>query len=220
FHFDLNELEASDVMFESFPLGTVNWLALLFQTGYLTIRSYDREHRLYTLDYPNLEVRDTMHQHLLAAFRETQNTDSLPLLVKIKRALEQGKLEQMIEWINLLFSTIPYQLFQAKQESFFHAVLHLAFSGVGMYVESEVSTHKGRVDTVVHTKDSIYVMEFKLDASAASALAQIRQRRYGTPYLDQGKAVMAIGISFSSEEKAVAEWQAMPYESLLIGEET
>ncbi|MEZ5044699.1 MAG: AAA family ATPase [Saprospiraceae bacterium] len=209
FHYNLNELVAGQVMFESFTIDDLNWLALLFQTGYLTIRSYDQATGLYTLDYPNREVKDTMQQHLLAAFRQTTKTDSLPLLVKIKGALEKGEMERLIELINILFSTIPYQLFQQKQEAFFHAVLHLAFSGVGLLVQSEVSTAKGRVDTVVHTKDRIYVLEFKLDASADSALQQIREKRYGSPFLNQGKEVIALGVNFSSAEKAVAEWQAV-----------
>lgn len=85
-----------------------------------------------------------------------------------------------------------------------------------MFVQSEVSTSKGRVDTVVHTKDRIYIMEFKLDASAESALQQIREKRYGSPFLGGDKEVIALGVSFSSTEKAVAEWEAVPYETLLV----
>lgn len=216
FQYNLNDLVAGQVMFEGFTIDDLNWLALLFQTGYLTIRDYDPNTGLYTLDYPNREVRDTMQQHLLAAFRETTKTDSLPLLVNIKLALEKGDLERFIDLVDILFSTIPYQLFQQKQEAFFHAILHLSFSGIGLFVQSEVSTAKGRVDTVVHTQDRIYVMEFKLDASAQSALAQIREKRYGSPFLDQGKEVIALGVSFSSSEKAVAEWESVPYLSLLV----
>ncbi|MCB0847502.1 MAG: PD-(D/E)XK nuclease domain-containing protein, partial [Bacteroidetes bacterium] len=174
------------------------------------------EYRLYTLGYPNLEVKDTMNQHLLAAFRQTPKTDSLPLLIKLKKALEKGDVEKTIDLINTLFSTIPYQIFEGKQEKFFHAILHLSFSGIGLFVESEVSTSKGRVDTVVHTKDRIYIMEFKLDDTADAALTQIREKRYGSPYLDRGKEVLAVGISFSSEKKAVEEWRALPYQELLV----
>ncbi len=70
FQYNLNDLVAGQVMFESFTVNDLNWLALLFQTGYLTIRSYDPATGLYTLDYSNREVKDTMQQHLLAAFRE------------------------------------------------------------------------------------------------------------------------------------------------------
>ena len=216
FRYNFNDLVAGQVMFESFSVEDLNWLALLFQTGYLTIRAYDPATGLYTLDYPNREVRDTMQQHLLAAFRETTKTDSLPLLINIKAALEKGEMERLIELIDILFSTIPYQIFQQKQEAFFHAVLHLSFSAIGLLVQSEVSTAKGRVDTVVHTQRRIYVMEFKLDASSESALKQIREKRYGSPFLNQGKEVIALGVSFSSAEKAVAEWEAVPYTSLLV----
>lgn len=215
FRYDLDKLEASQVVFESFTLDNLNWLALLFQTGYLTIIDYDADYRLYTLGYPNLEVKDTMHQHLLAAYRETANTDSLPLLIKIKKALEKGDIEYTIELINLLFATIPYQLYQQKREALFHAVLHLTFSGIGLYTQSEVSTAKGRVDTLVHTEDRIYVIEFKLDASAESALAQIRERRYGNAFMGQDKEVIALGIRFDSTEKEITEWRAVPYRALL-----
>jgi hypothetical protein len=216
FHYNLDQLVAGQVMFESFTVDDLNWMALLFQTGYLTIQGYDPASGLYTLGYPNREVKDTMHQHLLAAFRETTKTDSLPLLVSIKQALDKGDLEHTIELINTLFSTIPYQIFEQKQEAFFHAVLHLSFSGIGLLVQSEVSTAKGRVDTVVHTPDRVYVMEFKLDASAGSALDQIREKRYGSPFLHSGKEVIALGVNFSSAEKEVAEWKAVPYASLLV----
>ena len=203
-------------MFESFTIHDLNWMAILFQTGYLTILDYDASTGLYTLGYPNREVRDTMQQHLLAAFRETTKTDSLPLLVQIMQALEKGDIEETIDLINILFSTIPHQLFEPKKEAFFHAILHLAFSGIGIFVESEVSTSKGRVDTVVHTKQQIVIIEFKLDGSASSALKQIREKRYGSPYLGKGKEVLALGVNFSSATKEVAEWEAVPYESLLV----
>ena len=128
--------------------------------------------------------------------------------------LRQG--QGIIDLVNTLFATIPYQIFLQKQEAFFHAILHLSFSAIGLLVESEVSTSNGRVDTVVHTSDRIYVMEFKLDDSAASALTQIRDKRYGSPFLNQQKEVIALGVNFSSEKKAVAEWQAVPYEELLV----
>lgn len=216
FQYDLEQLIAGQITFESFTIDDLNWVALLFQTGYLTIHDYDPATSLYTLGYPNREVRDTMQQHLLAAFREAAKTDSLPLMVNIKRALEEGDLERLIDLINILFSTIPNQLFQQKKESFFHAVLHLSFSGIGLFVQSEVSTAKGRVDTVVHTQDRIYVMEFKLDGSAESALEQIREKRYGSPFLDRGKEVIALGVNFGSAEKEVVEWQATPYVALLV----
>ena len=216
FYYNLDELETAQLRFTNLIPADSNWVPFLFQNGYLTICGYNPTESLFTFAYPNREVKEFMYLHLIAAFRETKNLDSWPLLVLIKRSLEEGNLIDLIYPLNSLFSTIPHQLFHQKQEGFFHAILHLAFSGVGLLVQSEVSTSKGRVDTVVHTKDRIYVIEFKLDGSAASALDQIREKRYGSPYLGQGKEVLALGVNFSSSTMEVAEWDAVPYESLLV----
>ena len=215
FQFDMEEVEAGSSLLDSYTLENLDWRNLMFQTGYLTIKDYEEEYRLYTLGYPNLEVKDAMAQYLLATFRHGQTGETQSIYANLKRALDQGDLDKVIAQINLLFSTIPYQLFEAKRERFFHAILHLTFQGLGLLTQSEVSTSKGRVDTIVQAKSGIYVMEFKLDESAQAALDQIRKNRYGSPYLDQGQPVTALGVSFSSETKEVAEWEARPYAELL-----
>ena len=215
FQFDMEEVEAGSSLLDSYTLENLDWRNLMFQTGYLTIKNYEPEVRLYTLGYPNLEVKDAMAQYLLATFRHGQTGETQSIYVNLKRALDKGDLEKTIAQINQVFSTIPYQLFDAKRERFFHAILHLTFQGLGLLTQSEVSTSKGRVDTVVHAKSGIYVMEFKLDESAEAALDQIREKRYGSLYLDQGQSVTALGVSFSSETKEVAEWEARSYAELL-----
>ncbi|MEM6262296.1 MAG: AAA family ATPase [Bacteroidota bacterium] len=213
--YDLSKLRAGFAVFDTFTLENQDWLALLFQTGYLTLKHQPSRARYYYLDYPNLEVKEVMFQHLLATYRESPVTSSYPLWLDMKDALDAGDMEGFIEQINILFSTIPYQLFDAKKERFFHAVLHLTFQGMGLLTQSEVSTAKGRVDTVVHSETGVYVMEFKLDEPAQAALDQIREKQYGLAYLKEGKPVTAMGISFSSETRMVAEWEALPYRELL-----
>ena len=215
FQFDLTEVQAGSAVFESYTLENLHWKGLLFQTGYLTIQDYHPDLELYILGYPNREVEASMSQHLLAEYRSQAAADTQPIYANLKLALDRGDLDKVIAQIDLLFSTIPYQLFEAKRERFFHAILHLTFQGLGLLTQSEVSTSKGRVDTIVQAKSGIYVMEFKLDESAQAALDQIRKQRYGSPYLDQGQSVMALGVSFSSETKEVAEWEARPYAELL-----
>lgn len=206
FQYNLEQVESGIDAFESYTLDNMGWRALLFQTGYLTIHQYEPDYRLYTLGYPNFEVKDSMLRHLLGVFREAGTGDSQMLFANLKRSLESHDMNRLIDTINTLFAKIPYQLFLSKKEAFFHAILHLSFSGLGMMAQAEVSTAQGRVDTVVHTKDRIYVMEFKLDEPAEVALAQIQEKGYASPYLGQGKDVIALGISFSSEKKAVGAW--------------
>jgi len=214
-HYQLEGIKAGESIFESYTLDNLEFRSLLFQTGYLTIHSVSKL-GTFTMGYPNKEVRDSMYQHLLGAFREGSSVDSNPLVEHIINALYAKDITAFIKHIDTLFESLPYQIFITDRESFFHAILHVAFHLAGIHIESEVSTAKGRVDTVVHTDANVYVIEFKLDQSADEALAQIRRRRYGGKYLDQGKEVIAIGINFSSKLKAVAEWQAVPYTSLLV----
>ncbi|MCO6478720.1 MAG: AAA family ATPase [Phaeodactylibacter sp.] len=214
-HFHLEEVEGGQDLFESYTLDNLEYRSLLFQTGYLTIHSVE-DYGLYTLGYPNKEVRDSMYRHLLGAFRHAPTADTQPLVVKIKKALDAGDLDRFIRLVNILFDTLPYQIFIEDREAFFHAILHIALNATGMFVETEVSTAKGRVDAVIHSDETIYVMEFKLDESAESALRQIREKRYGSKYLGRDKEILALGINFSSELKAVAEWRAVNYEELLV----
>ena len=123
---------------------------------------------------------------------------------------------KFIKGINILFESLPYQIFISDQEAFFHAILHISFHLMGIHIDSEVSTAKGRVDTIIKTESYIYIIEFKLDQSADEALNQIREQRYGSKYLNQGKEVIALGVSFSSKLKAVAEWKMMSYEDLMV----
>lgn len=213
-HYQLEEVEGGQDIFESYTLDHLEYRSLLFQTGYLTIEAVE-PFGLYRLGYPNMEVRDSMYRHLLGAFRHAPTAETQPLIVKIKKALDAQDLERFIQLVNTLFETLPYQIFIEDREAFFHAILHIALNATGMFVEAEVSTAKGRVDTVIHSESTIYVMEFKLDASAEEALQQIRRQRYGSKFLNQGKEVLALGINFSSKQKAVAEWEIMPYEELL-----
>lgn len=214
--YDFSRLRVSHVVFESFSIENHDWLALLFQTGYLTLAPYDLDDRVFGLIYPNLEVQEAMFQHLLAEYRHTPVTTIYPVWLRIKEALDEGNMTAFVEQVNVLFASIPYPIFESKQESFFHAVLHLTFQGIGLMTQSEVSSAHGRVDTVVHTQSGIYVMEFKLDASAQSALNQIRDKRYGSPYLGGEQPVKAVGISFSSKTREVAECLVRPYQELLL----
>jgi hypothetical protein len=205
--YDFSAVETGNSVFDSYTLHNLSWESLMFQTGYLTIHAYDAENRIFTLGYPNFEVKDSMLQYLLAEFRHGAHTESQVLYGSIRKALDAGDIDKFIALINTVFATIPYEIFIANREAFFHAVMHLTFQGVGLLTRSEVSASHGRADCVVHSRSGIYVMEFKLDDTAASAMKQIRDKQYVQPYLGQGKAVAAIGISFSSQTKAVAEWE-------------
>ncbi len=209
--YDLENAQARPLVFSSFELERIQPLALLFQTGYVTIKAVDDD-QIYTLSYPNYEVKDSLLQYLLAEYSHQYPSDTSLLAFQMKQALEQDDLPAFVAALNGLFASIPYQIFIADREAFYHAVTFLALSLVGSFVQVEVSQAKGRPDAVVHTSETIYVLEFKLNASAGrhsaeAALEQIRQQGYATPYLNQGKVVKAVGLNFNAEQKALDQWQ-------------
>ena len=203
--YDLENMRASAAVFSSFELDRIDPKALLFQTGYITIKSVD-ENQTYTLSYPNKEVRDSLLQYLLAEYTQSYPSDTPIHTQQMKDALQADDLEGFAEALNRLFASIPYQIFIADKEAYYHSVTYLALSLMGSYIQAELSQARGRPDAVVHTEKVIYVMEFKLDQSAEEALAQIKAKGYAQPYFQPGKTVKAIGIRFSSERKQVDAW--------------
>jgi len=206
FMYNFEDLVVDESEFNSFDLRNLQPVTLLFQTGYLTITNYSPEDYLYTLNYPNEEVRLSLNQYLLKAFRYDDNHSPLPMVVGLRNALQTNDLAAAIEIINVVFSSLPYDLWQRENEHFYHALLHLTFTLLGVYVQSEVHTARGRCDALVHTKEYIYAFEFKLDKTAQEALDQIYAKGYLTPFAQSGKTLIAVGINFSTPLKAVESW--------------
>ena len=208
--YDLEDVQARPLVFSSFELERIQPLALLFQTGYVTIKAVDNN-RIYTLSYPNYEVKDSLLQYLLAEYSHQYPSDTSLLAFQMKQALAQEDITEFTSALNSLFASIPYQIFIADKEAYrratpYHSITFLALSLVGSFVQVEVSQAKERPNAVVHLEQVIYVLEFKLDEPAEVALAQIQEKGYATPYLNQGKAVRAVGLSFNSEQKALDQW--------------
>ncbi|MCC5916499.1 MAG: PD-(D/E)XK nuclease domain-containing protein, partial [Cryomorphaceae bacterium] len=118
-------------------------------------------------------------------------------------AIKNHSREDLTEAINQAFAHIPYDLWQKENEHFYHAIVHLLFSLLGVYIHSEVHTKRGRADAEIIFEDHIYCMEFKLDKSAEDAIEQIRERGYLEKHQNSGKKLHLIGINFSSEKKEV-----------------
>ncbi|NJO02823.1 MAG: hypothetical protein HC880_15095 [Bacteroidia bacterium] len=204
-HYDLENIEASPLVFSSFELRNINPYTLLFQTGYITLKSV-KTHQKYILNYPNQEVRDSLLQYLLADYSHQYSSDPYIRTLQMKEALDAGSVEDFVEALNSLFASIPFEIFIADREAYYHAVTYLALSLMRSFIRAEVSQSKGKPDAVVFTDTTIYVMEFKMDDSAEAAMKQIREKAYVKPYLKLGKPVKAVGIHFNSGQKAIDAW--------------
>lgn len=204
--YDFENRETTLTTLSSYDIERLQLIPLMFQTGYLTLKSYDEIGEIYTLDFPNKEVRKSYLEVLLDAYTEYQEDKrGIVLVNEIRKSLSIGNLEHLQSILNSLFKSIPYTLWQKENEHFYHAIIHLTFKLLGIYVDSEVQTSDGRMDVLVRLPNYVYCFEFKLDETADEALQQIRNKGYLTPYLHEGKTCIGIGVNFSKEDKKVKE---------------
>ena len=201
----LENLKVGASTLASYEIDNIDIYTLLFQTGYLTIKHRDRQ--LYTLDYPNREVKESMLEYLIGGFSSRPNSRSTPLAYALEDAFQANDLESVIEVINTLFASIPYQIFQKDSEAFYHALIHLVFTYLGLNISSEVSTSRGRCDAIVQTDTHVYLLEFKLNQSPDAAIQQIKERGYADQFRQSDKELILVGINFSSEKKEVKDWE-------------
>ncbi len=204
--FDFEELTVAGSLLESHTLENMDYRNLLFQTGYVTVLSTDVRTQLYTLGFPNREVKDALTQLMYGEFAFKLPGDAAPTALDLAHALRDGDLEQAVRIVNSLFSSIPYQIFLAQYEAYYHSILHIMFSLLGYFIQCEKPSARGRTDAIVHTNDRIYIFEFKVDGTGEQAISQIKTKGYAAPYLASGKEIIMVGIGFGKEKKGVSDW--------------
>jgi hypothetical protein len=201
----LEGLEVSEAMFATFDLDRLRPEALLFQTGYLTIS--DVQQRLYTLDYPNLEVKRAFSESLFFSFAEGANGSISSHVLKLSRYLEKKNFDAFFETMQAVFASIPYTLNTQRDEAYFHTIFYLMLSASGVEADCEMLTSEGRIDLAVEFSDTVYIPEFKCNQSPEAAIQQIRDKHYADKYQQKGKQIVLIGINFDTETRNVAEWK-------------
>ena len=207
--YKLDDLTVSEQTFSSYEIEQLQVIAILFQSGYLTIKEKG-DFGLYTLDYPNAEVKESMLSYIIADLRNQQAALTKPMVIELYEAFNANDVERIILLIKSIFKNIPSQIFLGKAEAYYHSLIHLVFFYLGQYTESEVNTNDGRLDCVVQTPTHIYILEFKLDKSADEALQQIKDRGYADKYAADPRPKVLLGINFSREEKTVDGWKIDP----------
>jgi hypothetical protein len=211
----LDKLEANELALSTYEIEQLQLLPILFQTGYLTIKAKD-ELGIYLLGYPNKEVETSMLMYLIGDLSYSEPGLSTPTVIHLHRAFVANDLEQVIKLIKSIFKNIPSQIFLSKAEAYYHSLIYLVFFYLGQYTESEVNTNDGRLGrcpcnakiySVVQSPTHIYILEFKLDESAAVALDQIKERGYADKYAFDLRPKVMIGVNFSSQAKTVDDWK-------------
>lgn len=205
----LADVIADRRLLESAAVAEIRPNSLLFQTGYLTIKSV--QFRLgqprYRLGYPNFEVEQAFQQYLLADYLEVpvdQLVDSL--LVRLEEALAQQDVLRFIQIFQSVFASIPYTLF-LEEEAYYHSVIYLVLRLLNFQIDPEKLTNVGRIDAVLELDDVIYILEFKM-STAEIALQQIRDKGYAQAYQAAGKPIILIGIAFDKAKRNITDWKS------------
>ena len=208
-NFDIRLLDRMDAKPEDFDKATdclTDPIPVLYQSGYLTIKGYDPDFQLYTLAYPNKEVRKGFIESLMPAYVHLPARENTFYVVSFIKDLRIGHLEECLERLKSFFASIPNKL-NNKEEKHYQTIFYLFFRLMGQYIDVEVDTAIGRADAVVKLQDTIYVFEFKVDGTPEEALAQINSKGYAIPYQADHRKIVKVGVNFDSATRTIGEWK-------------
>ena len=231
-HFDIKdalEYDGVDVSDDEFNISCESAptpLPLLYQSGYLSIDKYCRETGLYTLHFPNLEVRNGMVRGLMPLILRQTPRDYNSMLVKMITSLNQGNLSDALLAIRAYIAKIPYDIITKEEwedkesrESFYKLLIYMVFSILQTRVDTEVKSILGRADVVIQTENDVFVLELKVDKSVDDALAQIDSKDYAIQYTADGRKITKCGVTISTEARNIIHWRSVSETGEIIDEQ-
>lgn len=180
-------------------------IPVIFQSGYLTIKGYDKEFGLYRLGFPNREVEEGFIRFLMPFYTRFNQLEAPFEIQRFVREIRSGQPNAFFKRLQSFFADTPYELVK-DLELHYQNVLFIVFKLVGFYTQAEYHTSEGRVDLVVKTADYIYVMEFKLEGTAEEALQQIEEKQYALPFEADPRKLFKIGVNFSNKTRNIEKW--------------
>ena len=213
-HYDLYELANTETdadVLNSIDSTSSNPVSVIYQSGYLTIKDYDSEFKIYRLGFPNREVEEGFIKYLFPFYTSVSAPKTPFEIRRFVREVENGDYDAFFRRLQSFFADTPYEVIAGQKperdtELHYQNVLFIVFRLMGLYAKVEYHTSNGRIDLVVQTDRYIYIMEFKLNGSAEDALRQIDEKRYALPFANDGRKVFKIGVNFSSETRNIERW--------------
>ena len=218
FHTDITQMDDIEVPATAFDRPTeamTDALPLLYQSGYLTIKDYDRELKAYTLSIPNQEVRIGFTEGLLPTYIGLDSAQvQMGFAAKFWRALRQRDIDRALREMQAYLAGIPYvEGFKKKlaeaatAEGFYEYTFYLIFSMLNVYARTQVKCFTGRIDMVVHMPDTTYVFELKTSATPDAAIRQIDDRGYARAYETDSDHVVKVGVKIDTATMTIKEWK-------------
>lgn len=207
--YDLRNLEGLELpanLFADYKADADNPIPVIYQSGYLTIKGYNKEFQSYTLGFPNEEVKYGFLNYLVPYYTGVSSNENLFNIRLFVDELRSGDVDAFLIRLRAFFSGIPYEL-NDKTERHYQAIFYLVFRLLGQYIEVEERSAKGRADAIVKTREYIYVFEFKLDGNVDDALKQVDEKGYLIPYTTDSRKLIKVGVSFDSKERNIGKWK-------------
>lgn len=198
----------SGIAFAAYEVDRIEPLALLLQTGYLTIKSsfVDFGATFYHLDFPNFEVRSAFDTYLLNAYTSITKDELEGIAVGLARHVRSGNTEGIMKDFKVFLAAIPYDI-QLSNEKYYQTIFFLLFLMLGVYIEAESRTNDGRIDAVAMCGEWIYLFEFKINRNAECALDQIKEKEYFRKYQHSGKRIILVGANLNMETRQLDDWK-------------
>ena len=203
--FKLDELKGDEVtsnVLSAIDASSTNPIPVIFQSGYLTISGYDEEFKLYSLDFPNEEVREGFMLYLMPYYTSVSENKTGFQIRSFVREVKSGDITAFMTRLESFFANTPYDLIK-DTENHYQNVLFILCNLCGLYTKAEFHTSNGRVDMTIETPDYVYVFEFKYNGTAEEAMSQIKEKNYAQPFLASGKKIALIGANFSGETRNI-----------------
>lgn len=202
---ELSDYEASEEQLNSVHVDGIDPIPVLYQSGYLTIKDFDEEFRLYTLNYPNEEVKSGFVNFLLPFYTKIQATQTTTIISKFVTSVRKGKAQEFMQQLQSLMAGTPYELIK-DLENHYQNVIYIITKLMGLYVQAEYRTSNGRIDLLIGTNDYIYIIELKFNGTAEVALAQITEKDYALPFATDGRQIFKIGANVDKNTRNITEW--------------
>ena len=184
---------------------------LLYQSGYITIKGYDKMSQLFTLDLPNKEIKVGLFESLLPYYLEGMYAEEGDVAIaQMSVLIRQGDMDGALRLLQEFLGTVPY-CNNTNYEGHYQQVLFIIFTLLTHFVvDVEVHTPNGRVDVVMETEDTLYLIELKLNKSAQSAMQQINLKQYDQRFARCGKPIVKVGVNFDAKKGNIEDWTIEP----------
>lgn len=203
---DFDNMRCPMSMLQGVTTDVNNPIPVLYQAGYLTIKSFDARTLLYTLKYPNFEVATGFLEGLLPAYSGVSEYESSIAIIDFVSDVNGGDVEGFLERMQAFFAGFPYEN-ALKTERDFQNVMYAVMAMMSLSVRLEQHSSRGSADMVIKTSDYVYIFEFKVNKSPEEALKQIEEKGYAEPFKKEHRKIIKVGVEFSTEARNITRWQ-------------